>query len=509
MRAHHVCLLSLALVFSAGAVEARPKLASKEFSSLKKEIKRAAKTSQFGAAASKIRALGEDDSKRAIDFLCVIAKVPDAEIYNAARDAVAGMESDEAKNHILAKLKRGGGAVAKMLLVDAMGKRGDRFAGEALGIAVTAKQGSVQRAAIAAIKAKKLFHGLGGVIDLLERLEKKDSEGLNAALVRETLFKITGQSFDKAVDWRKWWDVNKQGFRPVTGKAKQPIGQTAQRKRPRFFGSEIKSNRLVFVIDVSGSMEAADAPGGGGMGRGRRRRTPTGGGAGKPPAPAGNGSRVRIERAKAQLKQVIEALPPKARFTILAYSGVLVRGPGGKPQMPGGQGKGKQKKGNDLLPPKLGGFEWLKIWRPKLMPASAKNKKDAQTFVAALKANGGTFTLNALKHAMRVSGADTIVVLSDGFPNDVDMKTGQQLSQKQILDKVAVLNRRQRRVIDTFGFDQGGGRARGGGAVPGGFGRRRRGRPRGAGMPRGGGGSLGKFMQDLAKQNGGSYTPIN
>jgi hypothetical protein len=202
---------------------------------------------------------------------------------------------------------------------------------------------------------------------------------------------------------------------------------------------------------------------------------------------------------------VIEQLSGKTRFTIVAYSGVLMVGPGGAPVAPPGM------KPNGLLPPKLGGIEWLRTWKPKLMPANAKNKKDAIDFVKGLKADGGTFTLNALKAAFEIAGADTIVVLSDGMPNEYDFTKKKQLTPDEILADVGALNRVKRRVIDTFGFDAASGQPR---RRPGGVrGGHRRGTGGGApaGFPGAGGGAgggLGKFMQDLADQNGGDYTQI-
>ena len=111
-----------------------------------------------------------------------------------------------------------------------------------------------------------------------------------------------------------------------------------------------------------------------------------------------------------------------------------------------------------------------------------------------LQANGGTFTLNALKHAIRVADADTIVVLSDGYPNDHNPKTNASMGGDEILKEIKALNRMKRLVIDTFGFDPSAGA---GGGLRGGS------RQGGGGM-----GSLGKFMQDLASQNGGRYTQI-
>lgn len=493
MRQITLTALLLTLALSGGLAEARPNLSSSEFNTLKKAASRALKAGQYSAAGGKLRELGKDDSKRAVDFLCSVAKIPDPETYGAAMDAISEMRSEEAEAHILKRLKKSGKPASKMLLVDAMAERADPFSGKALGIAVMDKAPEVQRAAVSAIKRKKLKHALDGLIDLLERLEKKDPDGLNLALVQETLTAVTGESFTKAEDWRNFWEPRKQQFRPVTGKVHKKPGGTHQRKRPSFFGSEIRSNRLVFVIDTSGSMNQADperAGTGGPGGAGRPPRTPTGGPGGAGAAPVSN-SRVRIERAKFQLVQVIKMLPKDAHFTILAYSGVLVAGPGGQAGLPKGADP------NGPLPPKLAGFEWLKQWKPKLMPANKKNKESAIAFTKSLQANGGTFTLNALKHAVRVPEADTIVVLSDGYPNDHNPKTNASMGGEEILKEIKSINRMKRLVIDTFGFDPSagaGGGLRGGGSMG-----------RGGG---GGAGSLGKFMQDLAGQNGGRYTQI-
>lgn len=488
-----------ALALATGA-QAAP-LSSREFADLKKEATRALKSGDWNGAAEALRALGADDSPRALDFLCDMAKVPDAGVYKAAREAVAAMRSPEVEDEIEDVLRKSGGsAVDKLLLVDAMAERADRFAEEALGLALSARQDEVQRAALAAIGRKKMLGAMDGLIDLLERLERKEADGLNANLVRQTLEDLTKESFATAADWRNFWEPRRGSFeRPTTGDVKRPVEDgTRRRERPTFFGSELRSNRLVFVIDVSGSMTAADPPrattGGG-------RRGPLTGGGQRPEEPAAPESRVRIERAKQQLAQAIEALPEDARFTILAYSGVLLRGPGGGMLPPSSDP-------NEPLPPTIGGFEWLQIWQPKLVSANASSKKAAQEFVAGLRANGGTFTFNALRAALEVEGADTIVLLSDGMPNDVDPTTGATLSEDQILEQVATLNRFKRRVIDTFGFDPEGG-AQAGGALPGGFGRGRGARPRPAGYGRGGGGDLGRFMQELAARNGGAYTQID
>lgn len=494
-------LAALTALALAGAAQAAP-LSSREFADLKREAGRALKAGDWRGAAEALRALGADDSPRALDFLCEMAKVPDAVVYKAACEAVAAMRAPEVEAKIQDVLRKSGGsAVNKMLLVDAMAERADRFAAEALGAALSARQAEVQRAALAAIGRKKLLGAMDGLIALLERLERREGDGLNANLVRQTLEDLTKESFATAADWRNFWEPRRGSFeRPTTGDVKRPAEDaTRRRERPTFFGSELRSNRLVFVIDVSGSMTAADPPGR--TTTGGARRGPVTGGGQQPDRPAAPESRVRIERAKQQLAQAIEALPEDARFTIMAYSGVLLRGPNG-PMLPPGSDP------NEPLPPKIADFEWLQIWQPKLVTANPASKKAAQEFVAGLQANGGTFTFNALRAALEVEGADTIVLLSDGMPNDVDRATSAPLSEQQILDEIATLNRFKRRVIDTFGFDPEGG-AQAGGPLAGGFGGGTGARPRPAGHGAGGGGDLGRFMQELAEQNGGAYTQID
>ena len=109
------------------------------------------------------------------------------------------------------------------------------------------------------------------------------------------------------------------------------------------------------------------------------------------------------------------------------------------------------------MPPEMGGFTWLKAWKPNLVSATDKSKAKAKAFVKTLQANGGTFTLNALKAAFRIKGADTLVLLSDGMPNDFDPKLNQPQPPSKILDDLSALNRARRLVINTFGFGSGGG----------------------------------------------------
>ena len=276
--------------------------------------------------------------------------------------------------------------------------------------------------------------------------------------VQETLYKLTGQSYEDPADWRKWWTVQKANFRPKTGGHAPKHGGTVLRKKvPTFFGSEIKSNRIVFVIDTSGSMTAEDPapptpPKTGGP---PTRKGPKTGDDGsrsngkdgkdgdadeEDNEPPKSPSRIRVERAKFQLKHVINALPQGAMFTIV-------------------------------------GFDTnTKIFSPKLMAATPANKTKAEAFVMGLNPSGTTMTLKAAEAAFDVEGADTIILLSDGFPTEVDKDdNNRQLTPEEVADKITELNRFKRWRIDTFGF-------------------------KATGMM--------NFMKRLADQNSGEYTDI-
>jgi hypothetical protein len=473
---------SLLLLASLAAAASASPLSSGDFNNLKKEAQRAAQAGDMSGLAGKLHDLGGDDSERAVKFIAELGvRVPDMSVYEAARDALAGMRSDEATDALIAIAEKDRNPMVQILAVDAIGARDDDRSVLGLSKALADRQDEVVRAAIAAVKKRKAVQAVDALIDVVARLETgKESDGLTITQAREALAAITGQSYAKAVDWRNFWEPRKASFRPVTGDAPVEVHGTSERAHPHFFGSEIRSNRLVFVIDTSGSMEAADP-------------LPANG------DPTPGGSRVRMERAKQQLAAVIDALPEDCRFTIVSYSGALFQGPGGGVQLPPGTPE------DGPLPPTIGGFEWLKVFKPRLFPANRQTKAEAKDWVSKLQANGSTFTYNALAQAFQVEGADTIVLLSDGVPTEYDRKNKTEMTTDKILEGVRMLNRFRRLRIDTFGFDPDGEAPDPSGGAGGGS---RTGFGRHGGGGGGGGGSLGQFMQDLASENGGTYTQI-
>jgi hypothetical protein len=396
------------LVLFAGLAQAG-ELTKQGFGKLKKQVKVAIANGDDHALAQAISDLAQDDSKKAVDLILKGAMaIPGGKTFKATADALGSMTSDEAVGAISARVaKKGGHPGVKILCIDGLATHEDEVSGAALGAALSDKRPEVLRAALSAIRARKEVKAVEGLIDMLERLKKRP-DTLLLKEVNTALAEITGKYFEKIEDWRKYWSVKKASFRPQTG-GSLPAGlKTGERKGkvPTFFGTEVNSERLVFVIDTSGSMEGD-----------------------------------RLQKCKDQLSQCIDALNKRSRFTIVSFS------------------------------------HTIKVWQQKLQPANGKTKYKAKEFISALKASGNTFTLSALKEGFKVKGADAMVVLSDGMPTETDNK-GEMISEEFILNEVDGENRFKKWRIDCFGFEN---------------------RP---------GGSLAEFMKQLAKDNGGTFTPI-
>ena len=230
-------------------------------------------------------------------------------------------------------------------------------------------------------------------------------EGRKRVLERagDALLKITSVEIPARdpVRWQKWWEANQRTFQ---------IGDHAA-GRPRtlaesnYFTIAIKSDRLVFVIDVSGSMsQPYGAPPNPGTKAG----------------PGGDKSAewTKLERVKTELLRVIKNLGEEDHFQIIAFS------------------------------------SHVRCAFPKLVAASKDNKKAAERFVASLKALGGTALWDALEQALGFAGvrgadagrdADTIFLLTDGEPT-----AGAIVEPGPILQAVNDLNQALRVQVHTI-----------------------------------------------------------
>jgi hypothetical protein len=166
-----------------------------------------------------------------------------------------------------------------------------------------------------------------------------------------------------------------------------------------FYGITTLSKRLVFVIDISRSMnDAAQA----------KPATATGK---KSTYAAPKGNR-KLDIAKWQLHRAIQDLPKDAVFNVVVYS------------------------------------ESYKVWEKELVAATPRGKRKAHKFIDRINGNGTTNIGDSLDAALE-QDADTVFLLSDGNPN-----RGRVSDLEKLLAQLLKRNRRARRVIHTIGIGE-------------------------------------------------------
>lgn len=202
-------------------------------------------------------------------------------------------------------------------------------------------------------------------IELLGDLEEgKGVEPLISAMEAEgrlrhdayvALMRLTGEDIPLEPDlWRRWWEVAREKFEPPGKGPSIDDPRKKTRTRLRYHGLPIVSNRIAFVLDLSGSMRDPLEKGGG----------PT-----------------KLDLAREELTRVIRGLDKKAVFNIYFYN------------------------------------EEVTSWRKQAAPATRKHRSDAAAFLARQKALGYTNLYGALKAALDDLEVDTIYLLSDGGPS--------------------------------------------------------------------------------------------
>ena len=181
--------------------------------------------------------------------------------------------------------------------------------------------------------------------------------------------------------WRGWWTSVKDKFvlAPVRKEKPSDKGKTVAKG---FFGIPVTGNRVAFVFDISGSMQwpyEAVSVAGGAANRAARG------------APLKGKHESRFERAKKELMRAVDGLAPDAKFNVIFFS-------------------------TDV-----------KIWKKKLVDASAKQRKALEKYLDRLIANGGTNLYDGVNTALKIkfrkkredaysSRVDELFVLSDGSP---------------------------------------------------------------------------------------------
>ncbi len=181
----------------------------------------------------------------------------DEEARRAAILAVQGQQSAEGAKALVPLLSDSVPAL-RVIAATALGSLRSRDGVAGLCEALGASDWSLQKAAgeaLGKIRAKE------SIEPLLDRFEKE--EGLMVEVLQKALVAVTGQDFSfNAENWRKWWTKFGAGFVVPTdeevaaakAKAEKALEGYATPDKRKYHNIETLSRKMLFVIDISGSM---------------------------------------------------------------------------------------------------------------------------------------------------------------------------------------------------------------------------------------------------------------
>jgi hypothetical protein len=400
-------LVAVALLV-AGPPAASAKIDDQEFAKARAALEQGVQSGHTDEIVAAVETLAKDQSKRAVELLVNVgARLDDIKVYEAVRAALAAMTEPEATGALLKTLdnKKPDAWAVRCVVVDALSSVKADGVTAAIVKALDDKVPYVTSAAAKSLGRRRDKDAVPGLIARLRELEKnRDVVWVD---VKQALTDITGQDLGAAKEWDEYWKQAGAAFDPEKdrGDKKEATTQLRGDDYTEFFREKIYAKRIVFLIDVSGSMNEQDIP------------------------MEGKGKMKRIDVVKDELVRCIKKIKKDVKFNILAFS-------------------------PPPSPTAMDFKNWVKWWQPAqpgsaLTPATDAAKADAIKWVSELKANGATLTDEALEKAFELVEVNQIILLSDGQPART---VGDNIPTGPILEKVRGMNRLRGVRINTFCF---------------------------------------------------------
>ena len=219
---------------------------------------------------------------------------------------------------------------------------------------------STRLAALHALEGLRKAELIGPII---ERMDAEHGRMLHE--FANTLWHLTGQPFrTRTKNWQAWWEKEGAGFAVISESELEKRAKEEEDRRLKmvsnveFFGIRIISHRVIFIIDISGSMNESL--------RGDY---------------VGQPGQVRMDVAKKELSKCVEGLDPAALFNIITFSS--------------------------------GVASWLDTG---IVGSSDVARDEALGYVDRLGAGGATNLYGSVLAAFEDPDVDTIFILSDGEP---------------------------------------------------------------------------------------------
>ncbi len=241
----------------------------------------------------------------------------------------------------------------------------------------------VRSAALRAVVGVRVKDVITALVEYLGR-ERESRLRVDAL---KLLMSLTGHNMGLiGGDWKKWWRHEKSSFEfPKEGAAEV----TSVRAHDlSYFGIEVSSKRIAFLIDVSLSMLPV---------------TKT--------SKKKGGSIRKLDLMKRELTSVLRKLAPEARVNIFGFDRAV------------------------------------RSWEKKLRPLSGSGRGDAIKYVRDIGTGGGTNIFDSVELSLADSEVDTIYLLTDGMPT-----TGRFSTPEGILRGTREINRPRAVTIHCIAF---------------------------------------------------------
>ncbi|MCG3135165.1 MAG: hypothetical protein HMLKMBBP_02671 [Planctomycetes bacterium] len=296
----------------------------------------------------------------------------------------------------------------RLAVYEAFAERKDPAAVDVLVKALAEKDWPLRQAVVRAIAAQG---DVRGVPPLVAQMQLEDG----ALLIdyANALQALTGESLGNFPEaWHGWYEAHKAELAEKGAKAvSKPVAKT-EPKVVDYYGIQVPSKKVLFLFDVSGSMEEKIGEDKGSV-TGVKKDVYTG---------------RKIDVARKIMNSTIRALPADATFEIVFF--------------------------NHQVQSVFG----------KMTPATPENKAKAELAVEEIPPKGATWTYGALRQGFELAKStctaeamnpcvDTIFLLSDGAPTDDSFDKAKLMEPKEILDAVNEWNREFKIRIHTIAID--------------------------------------------------------
>jgi hypothetical protein len=267
----------------------------------------------------------------------------DARLRAIALEALAGFDSEAVHRYFVQEFARSTDCADPLRMLAERHFRAVEFqlgSSAIEGLVVLARRELIEEDWRRASQAVVLSHALPDeaivpwLIEALARWKSRGEKGIQALRVEHEIERQLEQRSGRKLglepeNWLAWWDAVRQG---KVKKASTPSGWP-EPTRPSFFGLDPRSDRVLFVVDRSGSMATPFDPAA---------------------AKAGTRTRTRWEEATQQLLEFAKSLGEQARLGIVLF--------------------------HDYADP----------WRARLVPANERNLSSARQWLTGQRPNGGT-----------------------------------------------------------------------------------------------------------------------